>query len=56
MGWDKKVIGKEKIVSGQADFFGGKGTVGLFVTQVTSVGLMRKFQIDCLKGHISGRS
>ena len=45
---------KERILLGQADVFVRKGIVGVFVTQDSSIGLMRKFQIDCFKGHVSG--
>ena len=46
---------KERIVPGQAIIFWEKGMAGIFIMQITSLVLIKKFQIHCFKGHISGR-
>ena len=43
---------KERIVSGQAIKFWGKGTAGVFIMQITTLVLIRKF---LFKGHIPER-
>lgn len=37
---------KEKIISGQVIFIWGKGMAGIFIMQITSLVVIRKFQID----------
>ena len=55
---DKKVLAKgkkkkKKMVPGQDHFLKGKGNSRV-LSQITSLVLIRTFQIDCFKGHVSG--
>lgn len=46
---------KERIVSSQVLVFWGKEIARFFIMQISSGVQIRKFKIDCFKGHISGR-
>ena len=48
-GGTRKSLVKEKFVSGRVTFFGGVGKRQGSILQITSLGLIRKFQIDWLK-------
>ena len=44
---------KKRWFQARTIFSRGKGIAG-FLSQITSLVLIRKFQIDCFKGHVSG--
>lgn len=48
-----RLVGKKKRIVSVQDISGGKGTTG-FVTQIISLILVRKLQIDCLKATFLG--